>query len=71
MTPPANLSGALDCLPDELADAIRGQAETTLASHRHDIATELAAARLRLPLPSRLVFSMATGKSGDAEGGAS
>lgn len=70
MTPAANLPDILATLPDELAGAISDGADSALARHRQDIATQLAAARLRLPLPSRLVFSMATGNPDTAEGDA-
>lgn len=67
MTPSAQLSSVLDTLPDELAEAIRNNAETSLATHRQETASELEQARRRLSLPSRLVFSMTTGKDHQAK----
>ncbi|MFL1466633.1 hypothetical protein ACQUWM_13810 [Marinobacter sp. DUT-3] len=69
MTPSAKLSSALKTLPDELAEAVRANAESTLAAHRQEIASELEEARRHLPLPSRLVFNMTVGKDNKAEGG--
>lgn len=68
MTPSAKLSSVLDTLPDELAEAIRGHAESALVTHRRKTEHELAEARRRLSPPSRLVFSMTIGKNNKAGG---
>ncbi|AZT82462.1 hypothetical protein EHN06_02300 [Marinobacter sp. NP-4(2019)] len=66
MTPSAQLSRVLDTLPDELAEAIGNNTESTLATHRQETTRELEQARRRLSLPARLVFNMTTGKDHQA-----